>query len=97
LGYGRNQHGDALKRIGEHPVVSMLKSIDRDPINRVRSLSETAAALGISLATLRRRIADGTGPRVIQMSIRRLGISDRDREAYIAARGRGGGAVNVAD
>jgi predicted DNA-binding transcriptional regulator AlpA len=52
--------------------------------NRVRSLRETAALAGISLPTLRRRISDGSGPRVVRMSIRRVGVTDRDREAWLA-------------
>jgi predicted DNA-binding transcriptional regulator AlpA len=55
------------------------------PANRVRSLRETADAAGISLATLRRRIADGTGPRLTRMSQRRIGVTDRNREAWLAA------------
>jgi prophage regulatory protein len=57
-----------LPQISTHDVVG----------NRVRSLSETAAAAGISLATLRRRIADGTGPRVVRLSTRRVGIRESD-------------------
>jgi predicted DNA-binding transcriptional regulator AlpA len=51
--------------------------------DRVRSLAETAALLNISIATLRRMIAAGTGPRVIRLSPRRLGIRDSDREAFL--------------
>jgi predicted DNA-binding transcriptional regulator AlpA len=54
-----------------------------DPGNRVRSFREAAAAAGISLATLRRRIADGTGPRVVRVSVRRVGIRDRDFAAWL--------------
>jgi len=51
--------------------------------NRVRSLRETAELVNISLATLRRRIKDGTGPRVTSMSTRRKGVTDRDRDAWL--------------
>jgi predicted DNA-binding transcriptional regulator AlpA len=51
--------------------------------NRVRSLQETAELANISLATLRRRIKDGTGPRVTSMSTRRKGVTDRDRDAWL--------------
>jgi hypothetical protein len=51
--------------------------------NRVRSLHETAELAGISLATLRRRIGDGTGPRVTAVSKRRKGVTDRDREIWL--------------
>jgi hypothetical protein len=54
--------------------------------DRVRSLAETAALLNISIATLRRLIAAGTGPKVIRLSPRRIGIRDRDREAYLDAK-----------
>jgi predicted DNA-binding transcriptional regulator AlpA len=53
--------------------------------DRVRSLAETAAMLGISIATLRRLIAAGTGPKVIRLSPRRIGIRDSDRAAYLDA------------
>jgi predicted DNA-binding transcriptional regulator AlpA len=53
------------------------------PLNRVRSFPETAEICGISLATLRRRIKDGTGPRVTSMSERRKGVTDRDRNAWL--------------
>jgi len=56
---------------------------DAPPLNRVRSLRETAELANISLATLRRRIKDGTGPRVTSMSARRKGVTDRDREAWL--------------
>jgi predicted DNA-binding transcriptional regulator AlpA len=51
--------------------------------DRVRSLAETAALLNISIATLRRMIAAGTGPRVIRLSPRRIGVRDSAREAFL--------------
>jgi len=51
--------------------------------NRVRSMKETAELAGISIATLYRRIADGTGPRITRMSPRRRGVTDRDRETWL--------------
>jgi predicted DNA-binding transcriptional regulator AlpA len=51
--------------------------------NRVRSFPETAEICGISLATLRRRIKAGRGPRVTAVSERRKGITDRDREIWL--------------
>jgi hypothetical protein len=53
------------------------------PLNRVRSFPETAEICGISLATLRRRIAAGKGPRVTALSEKRRGVSDRDREVWL--------------
>jgi hypothetical protein len=49
----------------------------------VRSLAETAAILGLSLATLRRMIAMQQGPKVTRLSARRLGIRDSDREVFL--------------
>jgi hypothetical protein len=51
--------------------------------NRVRSFPETAEICGISLATLRRRIKAGKGPRVTAVSERRKGVTDRDREIWL--------------
>jgi hypothetical protein len=53
--------------------------------DRVRSLAETAALLGISIATLRRMISAGTGPIITRMSPRRLGVRDCHRAAYLDA------------
>jgi predicted DNA-binding transcriptional regulator AlpA len=53
--------------------------------DRVRSLAETAALLGISIATLRRMISAGTGPTVTRLSPRRLGVRDSHRAAYLDA------------
>jgi predicted DNA-binding transcriptional regulator AlpA len=53
--------------------------------DRVRSLQETAALLGISIATLRRMIASGTGPTVTRLSPRRLGVRDSHRIAFLDA------------
>jgi hypothetical protein len=51
--------------------------------NRVRSFPETAEIAGIALATLRRRIKAGRGPRVTAVSERRKGVTDRDRDAWL--------------
>ena len=51
--------------------------------DRVRSLAETADLLNISVPTLRRMIAAGTGPSVIRVSARRLGVRDSAREAFL--------------
>jgi hypothetical protein len=51
--------------------------------NRVRSLKETAEIAGISLATLRRQMKEGKGPRITSISTRRKGVTDRDREAWL--------------
>ena len=43
-------------------------------LDRVRSLKEFAAHVGLSFKTLKRLIAVGQGPRVTQLSARRIGI-----------------------
>ena len=57
-----------------------------DPLvsgNKVRSIREAAELANVSVATLRRRIADGTGPRVVRMSTRRVGVRDSDFAAWL--------------
>jgi predicted DNA-binding transcriptional regulator AlpA len=56
------------------------------PLNRVRSYPETAEIVGISLATFRRLIKAGKGPRITALSEKRRGVSDRDREAWLEER-----------
>jgi predicted DNA-binding transcriptional regulator AlpA len=64
-------------------------------VDRVRSLAETARLIGISLPTLRRLIANGTGPRTVRPSPRRIGVRDSDREAYLDAKASGATRVVV--
>ena len=52
----------------------------------VRSIEERANAIGISQWTLRRMIRAGTGPKVIKLSPRRLGIRDSAWREWLAAR-----------
>jgi hypothetical protein len=52
--------------------------------DRVRSLRETAELLNISVATLRRRIADGA-IKIVRLSPRRIGVRDSDREKFLQA------------
>jgi predicted DNA-binding transcriptional regulator AlpA len=61
--------------------------------DRVMSLPEFARDCGLSLATVRRRIADGTGPRIVRLSPRRVGVRVRDRRHWLDARTVGGGDV----
>jgi len=65
----------------EHSSPSIVPADDR-----VVSLPETARAAGISIATLRRRIADGSGPRLVRVSERRVGVRIRDLKAWLDAR-----------
>jgi hypothetical protein len=55
------------------------------PPNAVRTFKETAALASISVATLKRLIRDGFGPRVTQISERRKGITDSDRISWLEA------------
>jgi predicted DNA-binding transcriptional regulator AlpA len=48
------------------------------PPDRVRPLREIAQFSNMSLSTLRRLIKDGRGPRVVQVSPRRSGVTDLD-------------------
>jgi predicted DNA-binding transcriptional regulator AlpA len=63
-------------------------AVDRaaDP---VRNLRYTASVLRISVATLRRLIADGVGPKVVRVSERRHGIRDSERERWLSERTTG--------
>ena len=61
------------------------QSADEHP-NRVRSFREWCAINGFSLATGRRILASGKGPKVIQLSERRIGIRDSDNLAWQESR-----------
>jgi predicted DNA-binding transcriptional regulator AlpA len=54
--------------------------------DRVITLNEAAQASCLSIATLRRRLAEGAGPRVVRLSERRIGIRVRDLKAWLDAR-----------
>jgi predicted DNA-binding transcriptional regulator AlpA len=54
-------------------------------VDRVRSLRDTAAIVGVSLDTLRRLVSCGKGPRITRLSARRIGIRDSHRENWLAA------------
>ena len=54
--------------------------------DRVVSLIAAAQTADVSLATLRRRIADGSGPRIVRVTERRVGIRVRDLKAWLDAR-----------
>jgi predicted DNA-binding transcriptional regulator AlpA len=45
--------------------------------DRIIPLPEIADASDLSMATLRRRIADGTGPKITKVSARRVGVRGR--------------------
>jgi predicted DNA-binding transcriptional regulator AlpA len=54
----------------------------------VRSFREWCEINGFSLATGRRILASGKGPKVIQLSPRRIGIRDSDNLAWQESRAR---------
>jgi predicted DNA-binding transcriptional regulator AlpA len=58
---------------------------EADPM-RVRSIADAAKRAGISIATMRRVIRDGSGPRVMRLSERRLGIRDADFAMWLESR-----------
>jgi excisionase family DNA binding protein len=53
-----------------------------DGLDSVRTLKETAKLLGVSMATLRRRIADGA-IKTVRLSRRRIGVLDSARRAFL--------------
>jgi predicted DNA-binding transcriptional regulator AlpA len=59
-----------------------------DPTDIVNSLVDISARLGIHLRTLQRMLADGTGPPIVHLSARRLGVLESDYLNWIAARRR---------
>jgi predicted DNA-binding transcriptional regulator AlpA len=56
--------------------------------NRVLSFAHWCELNGFSLSTGRRILASGTGPRVLQLSARRIGIKVADNRAWQASRSR---------
>jgi predicted DNA-binding transcriptional regulator AlpA len=55
----------------------------------IRSIEDRARESGISTKTLRRLIWRGEGPPIIRLSPRRIGISDRDWQAWLDSRRAG--------
>jgi predicted DNA-binding transcriptional regulator AlpA len=62
--------------------------------DRVLSVADTAAMIGVDVKTLRRLVARGEGPDVVQLSLRRVGfrwssicrwLDSRTRKAHAAA------------
>lgn len=54
-------------------------------MNRVVTLRHAAAMLGVSDRTLRRQAGKGTGPRLIRLSERRIGIRVKDLNEWMDA------------
>jgi predicted DNA-binding transcriptional regulator AlpA len=59
-------------------------------LNRVLTLAQWAALNSISRTTAKRLVAAGRGPKVVQLSERRIGIREIDNAAWQAARVRNG-------
>ena len=55
-------------------------------LDRVLSLKEVAAALGVHRGTLHRWRAEGRGPPVVQLSKRKIGVRATDLRAYLDRR-----------
>ena len=55
-------------------------------VDRIWTIPEFAKVNRISKTTLSRTIARGDGPKVVRLSLRRLGIRERDGAAWQAAR-----------
>ena len=70
-----------LERVSQHPV-GLADDL-------VLTLSEFAKIAGVSLVTLRRRIAAHDGPIVTKLSERRLGIRVRHAREWLDARALG--------
>jgi predicted DNA-binding transcriptional regulator AlpA len=56
------------------------------PEDRVMTIPECAAAANVSLATMRRRIAAGEGPRIVRLSSRRIGVRVSDYRRWLDTR-----------
>lgn len=67
--------GDALRKTKQ-------SKIERE----IETEREAAAAIGVSLSTLRRMIYAGDFPKSIQLSPRRKGVVIAQRKAWVAAR-----------
>jgi predicted DNA-binding transcriptional regulator AlpA len=52
-------------------------------LDPILSIAEIAKLLGVSIATVRRGIRAGSGPRVVQLSPRRIGVRHSDFQAHL--------------
>jgi predicted DNA-binding transcriptional regulator AlpA len=62
----------------------MTKQIEVPP--KVMTFTEVAQCAGISLSTLRREIERGTGPEVVDISLRRKGVRSDHYRRWLDAR-----------
>jgi predicted DNA-binding transcriptional regulator AlpA len=56
---------------------------ERKPVNCARTLRETANIADIGYSTLKRKIAEGTGPVVTRLGPRTIRVTDENREAWM--------------
>lgn len=77
----RRRHNESLR------LQKLRDRIDED--HRVMSFAEWCGLNGFSTATGRRILNAGTGPTVIQLSDRRIGITPAANRAWQEARARG--------
>lgn len=74
-GLSRHERRDAAARGGKPALI-------------VYTLNQAAEVTGVARRTLERLIADGTGPAVIDLSPRRVGILADDLEQWLGSRRR---------
>src|SRR6266581_7280760 len=68
------------------PTTSEDSSMQQVPVDTLFTERDLAVYLGLSLPTLQRQRAAGTGPRFIQLSERRIAYRRADVDAWLAAR-----------
>jgi len=91
---GARPNGEAMSQ-GDCPEMSILnRKQRRNPPPptlldaQVLRLREWAELAGVSMRTARRILASGTGPRIVQLSSKRVGISVAAHKQWLAARER---------
>jgi predicted DNA-binding transcriptional regulator AlpA len=55
-------------------------------MDQVLSLNEFAKRAGITRRSVERMIADGTGPAIVRLMPRRVGILEKDAQAWLLSR-----------
>jgi predicted DNA-binding transcriptional regulator AlpA len=56
------------------------------PANRILTLKQWAESKSLSYSTAKRFLREGNGPRITQLGVRRIGVSEADDAAWCAAR-----------
>jgi hypothetical protein len=62
-----------------------MSSSEHQDLDRVSPFDEWCKRIGVSLATGRRLLASGKGPKVTRLSERRIGIRERHHRAWLDA------------